>query len=198
MEKLECKNVAFTATKIEVNETTGRLNVKGYASIFSNEDSYGDIVEMGAFKESLEKESGRVQFCFQHRLDKVCGVINEIYEDAKGLYIDVDILPTTLGKDLAILIEAGAIKEFSIGYHTKEFRDEMAGEKTVRHLTKLKLIEVSAVSRAANPEAVVLSISKKSEQIIQGLSQLSDAELTGLKAAVVSESAKRFINQLIS
>lgn len=198
MEKIEYKDVAFIATQTKADETTGRLNVKGYASVFGNEDSYGDIVEKGAFIDCLAKEANRVQFCYQHRLDKVCGVINELREDVKGLYVDVDILPTSLGKDVMILLDAGAVKEFSIGYRTTEFRDEMVNERTIRHLTKLKLIEVSTVSRAANPEATVISTSKKSEEIIQDLEQMSEAQLNELKTAIIEEYARRFLNELIS
>lgn len=197
MENIEYKNVAFTATETKADQTTGRLNVKGYASVFGNEDSYGDIVEKGAFVDSLAKEANRVQFCYQHRLDKVCGVINELREDIKGLYIDVDILPTSLGKDVMILLDAGAVKEFSIGYRTTEFRDEMVNERTIRHLTKLKLIEVSAVSRAANPEAIVISTSKKSEDMQIGIKSMSDQELAELKNYVNEEYANRVLESLI-
>lgn len=193
MEKIEYKQVAFEVSEIKANTETGRLNVKGYASVFGNEDSYGDIVEKGAFTDTLAQEFKRVQFCFNHNLDKVCGVINELREDLKGLFIDVDILPTSIGKDLIILIEGGAIKEFSIGYRTKEFRDEMINERTIRHLTKLKLIEISAVSRAANPEATVISTSRKSEELKTSLADMSHLELSELGTAIKAEQIKRIL-----
>lgn len=196
MSEIEYKNVAFQATEIKADQVTGRLNVKGYASVFGNEDSYGDIVEKGAFAESLAQEGQRVQFCYNHEMSKVCGVINELREDMKGLYMDVDILPTTLGKDLMILIEGNAIKEFSIGYRTKEFRDETINERTIRHLTQLKLIEVSAVSRAANPEATIISTSRKSENLINSLSELSYTDLLAAERAIKAEQIKRILTKI--
>lgn len=193
MEKIEYKQVAFEVSEIKANTETGRLNVKGYASVFGKEDSCGDIVERGAFLDTLAQEFKRVQFCFNHNLDKVCGVINELREDFKGLFINVDILPTSIGKDLIILIEGGAIKEFSIGYRTKEFRDEMINERTVRHLTKLKLIEISAVSRAANPEATITGIERKSEELKASLVDMSHLELSELETAVKAEQIKRIL-----
>lgn len=196
MSKIEYKNVAFEATEIKANTETGRLNVKGYASVFGNEDSYGDIVEAGAFVESLAVEGKRVQFCYNHDMSKVCGVFNELREDAKGLYVDVDILPTSVGRDLKILMESGAIKEFSICYRTKEFRDEMQNERTIRHLTKLKLIEVSAVSRAANAEATLISATRKSEEWQFDIKSMTDAELNQIKAAITEEFADRMLKSL--
>lgn len=196
MSKIEYKNVAFQAIEVKADQITGRLNVKGYASVFGNEDSCGDIVEKGAFLDSLAKEGDRVLLCFNHEMSKVCGVINELREDIKGLYMDVDILPTTLGKDLMILIEGGAIKEFSIGYRTKEFRDEMINEKTIRHLTQLKLIEISIVPRAANPKATIIGTSRKSEQLINSLSELSFNDLQAAERAIKAEQIKRILTKI--
>lgn len=196
MSKIEYKNVAFQVTEVKADQTSGRLNVKGYASVFGNEDSYGDIVEKGAFLDSLAKDGDRVQFCYNHEMSKVCGVINELIEDMKGLYLNVDILPTTLGKDLMILIEGGAIKEFSIGYRTKEFRDEMINEKTIRHLTQLKLIEISIVPRAANPEATITGTARKSEQLINSLSELSFTDLQAAERAIKAEQIKRILTKI--
>lgn len=167
------------------------MNITGYASVFGNVDSYGDIVEQGAFVDSPNIE--RVKLCYQHNISDVIGRINQLKEDERGLWIDATILPTSLGKDVSILLEGNAINEMSIGYRIIE---QTLDENRNHHLTKLHLIEISIVSRAANEEAVVLSLEKKSELMIDELSEMSDERLTQLKNAIDNEFNARILTKI--
>ena len=66
------------------------------------------------------------RLCYQHNLDHVIGVITDKGIDTKGMWFEADILPTSLGKDVAMLIKAGAINEVSIGYRANEYHYEKA------------------------------------------------------------------------
>lgn len=195
----EFKNIVFEP-EIKTEQINGqkRFYIEGYASIFGNKDSYGDIVEQGAFSETLSKDANRVKFCYNHDLHgSVCGKILELREDTKGLYFKAEIIPTTIGSDLIKLIEFGAIDEMSIGYRTQEYKDENVGTVDVtRRIIKASLIEISAVSRAANPQATIASSERKSEQFISDLSIFTNAEFMAIKSAVDSQYTTRVLKSI--
>ena len=97
--------------------------------------------------------------------------------DEKGLWFRAKISNTTLGKDVATLIDDEALTEFSIGYKTE---DSIYKDDGVRLLTKLSLYEISVVSRAANPKATLTGTERKEEQMDKeptALDQMSYAQL---------------------
>lgn len=138
------------------------LYIKGYGAYFGNEDSYGDVIQAGAFAAFLQMDDAkRIKLCWQHDLSEVIGVITEMREDEKGLYFEAKISDTTRGRDAAALLEDGAIDEFSIGYRAID-AEPMGEDK--RLLKSIYLYEISLVSRAANPKAKLLEKEKKEEK----------------------------------
>ena len=74
--------------KFAGDETTGEFT--GYAAVFGEPDSFGDVVEPGAFKRSLteHKSQGTQPAMFwQHRQDEPIGVWQEMSEDGRGLKV---------------------------------------------------------------------------------------------------------------
>lgn len=158
--KLEYKSCAVDG--IEVKREDAHLYVEGYAAVYGNIDSYNDIVQAGAFDNFLSSpDIKRCKFCFNHKLDDVIGIIEEVKTDDKGLWFRAKVSNTSLGKDVAELISDGALSEFSIGYKTVKSNYKDDG---VRLLTELYLYEISVVSRAANPKATVTETERKEEQ----------------------------------
>jgi HK97 family phage prohead protease len=159
MEKLEYKQVATT---FEVKKEGDNLYIEGYAAKFGNVDSYNDIIQQGAFALFLASEDAkRVRLCYQHDFDNVIGVIESMYEDEQGLKFRAKISNTTLGKDVATLLEDGAINEFSIGYKTVKFA--MDEQQNIRTLQEVYLYEISPVTRAANEKATLQASERKEE-----------------------------------
>ena len=159
MEKLEYKQVATT---FEVKKEGGNLYIEGYAAKFGNVDSYNDIIQQGAFALFLTSEDAkRVRLCYQHDFDNVIGVIESMSEDEQGLMFRAKISNTTLGKDVATLLEDGAINEFSIGYRTVKFT--MDEQQNIRTLQEVYLYEISPVTRAANEKATLQASERKEE-----------------------------------
>ena len=157
-----------TLASIEVKsaENSDTLHIRAYALAFGNVDSWGDIIAEGAVDEFLKSENyGRMALCYQHNRSEVIGVITDAGVDAKGMWIEAEILPTTTGKDVQTLIKAGAIKEFSIGYYADKYHyEKMEGYPyEVRVLDAITVIEVSPVTRAANPEAVLIDAKNEDE-----------------------------------
>lgn len=151
-----------TAAKLEVKGEGegGILHIKAYALAFGNVDRWGDIIMPGACDDFLAgPEADRMALCWQHDRATVIGKITDKGVDDYGMWIEADILPTTAGNDAAILLKNGAVKEFSIGYRaTKYHWEKREGyEYDIRILDAIQVIEVSPVTTAANPAAILVS-----------------------------------------
>lgn len=153
-----------TQAHIEVKKADGDvLKIRAYALAFGNLDSTGDIIMPSACDKWLAGEmASRVALCYQHEFDKVIGKITDKGVDDKGLWIEAEVLPTSLGKDVQILLSHGAVKEFSIGYTADEyhFGKTEDADYEIRYLDAITIFEVSPVTIAANPKATLVSTSK--------------------------------------
>ena len=160
-EQMEYKS--FRVTEIKKEKRDESLYIKGYGAYFGNTDSYGDVIQQGAFAAFLALDDAkRIKLCWQHDLSEVIGVITEIREDEQGLYFEAKISNTQRGRDAVALLEDGAIDEFSIGYRVT---DAEPMEDDRRLLKSIYLYEISLVSRAANPLAKLVDKEKKEEEI---------------------------------
>lgn len=150
---MQRKQFAFKAESVSDDGT-----FKGYGSVFGNVDAYGEVVEKGAFADSLKaiKASGDpLPMLWQHRSDLPIGGYDVLREDERGLYVEgwlmLDDIP--LAKQAHALMKRRVVKGLSIGYYVDEWSmDEKAG---VLRLKKLDLKEVSPVTFPANGEAGV-------------------------------------------
>ena len=149
------KNILFKQAPmgelIDMDDKAGI--VKGYASVFNNVDSDGDIIRKGAYLKTIEENGYRVKYLYQHEMDKPIGKMRMLEEDDKGLMFEAEIAKTTLGKDVMELIKAGVITENSVGI--MPIRKEMNSDNK-REIYEVKLYEVSAVTLAANDEAKIM------------------------------------------
>lgn len=121
--------------------------IEGYASLFGLPDQSGDIVQKGAYSETirhLAESHQRVKMLWQHDPTQPIGVWDEVREDGRGLWVKGRILDITQrGREAAALVAAGAIDGLSIGYRTKRSAKDDRGQ---RLLTELELWEVSLVT----------------------------------------------------
>lgn len=129
--------------------------IEGYGAIFGNIDQGYDIVEAGAFADSL-KGGAKVKMLWQHNPTNPIGVWDEVKEDDKGLWVKGHILgDVEKGREATALVKAGAIDGLSIGYRTLEFREAKVDDRWVRVIEKAELWEVSLVTFPMNPEATI-------------------------------------------
>jgi len=143
----------------DLDETKGI--VKGYGSIFGNMDSDQDIITKGAYTKTISENRSRIKYYKQHDISAPIGLLDELYEDEKGLGFTASLaLKTIDGQDVMEQIKFGLISENSVGISAvkKQQKDGF------RELTELKLYEISAVSLAANPLATITD-AKSAEQI---------------------------------
>lgn len=157
---LSHKSFAFKATAVD--EAAGTF--KGYASVFGNVDSYGEVVAAGAFAESLKaiKASGDpLPILWQHKWDTVIGGATELKEDEKGLYTAGELLINDLpeSKRAHTLMTKRLVTGISIGYYVED--SSFDEKKGIRTLKKLDLKEYSIVTFPANGLARVDEVKSK-------------------------------------
>ena len=135
---------------------TEGARITGYASWFGVEDTGRDLVERGAYLDSLARASaeGRgIKMLWQHDPAQVIGVWDVVEEDARGLRVEGRLLPgVEKAREAAALVEAGAIDGLSIGYTVKR---AVKDERGRRVLKELELWEVSLVTFPMLPSARV-------------------------------------------
>ena len=132
-------------------ENAGALVIEGYASLWGVADLNGDVVQAGAFAESLAKTGAEgVRMLHQHEGRAVVGVWDEIAEDARGLFVRGRIEDWSPEARFArALSRAGAMDGLSIGYRTARARRE----GRLRVLSGVELWEVSLVTFPMLPGA---------------------------------------------
>lgn len=185
------------AIEVKASEGDKTLHIKAYACVFGNVDSWGDIIEPGACDKFLSgEEAARIKLCYQHDFHEVIGVITDKGVDAIGMWIEADILDTTTGMDVQKLIKAGAISEFSIGYYADKYHYEKREgyDYELRILEEITIVEVSPVTRAANPKAILLDA--KSEDVKRTLEALGNEEFEALRKSINNEFARRVLANL--
>lgn len=165
--KSEVSAAEFKAIALEV-KADGAGKIEGYASRFGEKDQGGDIVAKGAFGMSLQ--SGRKpKMLWQHDPSQPIGVWDEVAEDDTGLYVKGRLLmDVAKGKEVASLIDAGAIDGMSIGYRTV---DADRADDGARVLKQLELWEVSLVTFPMLTSARV-SAAKAAEEFDKGNTSL--------------------------
>lgn len=148
--KKEIKTFPFEVKK--VNEDNNIFTFEGYASTFGNVDLGDDIIVRGAFSSSLANNS-QVPILWQHQMIEPIGISIELYEDDKGLFVKGNLPKedTLVSGRIIPQMKVGSIREMSIGYFTKD--SDM--EKGIRLLKEIELFEISLVTKAMNPQALV-------------------------------------------
>lgn len=140
----------FNAELKAVDGDTGEF--EGYGSVFGVVDSYNEVVDKGAFTESLSKSMPAL--LWQHDARQPIGIYPFMQEDERGLKLRGKLnLEVQQGKEAYSLLKMGALNGLSIGFMTLEDRYDHTTK--IRHLEKVKLMEVSLVTFPANEAATV-------------------------------------------
>lgn len=127
--------------------------VEGYACLFGVADLGRDLVEPGAFAQSLARTGAAgVRMLYQHDPAEPIGVWTELREDARGLYVR-GRLSSSVGRarDCAALVAEGALDGLSIGFKAVESRTDP--RTRLRRLSRIDLWEVSIVTFPMQPGA---------------------------------------------
>jgi HK97 family phage prohead protease len=134
----------------------GSGEFEGYGSVFGVVDSYNEVVDKGAFLESLATH-GMPKLLLQHSSRAVGGIWLEAKEDEKGLRMKGKLnLEVQDAREMYSLMKMGAISGLSIGFRTIE---ELSNADTgITHLKRVRLYEVSIVTFPANEAATAFAV----------------------------------------
>lgn len=139
--------------------------IEGYFSTYDKEpDSYGDIIEPGAFTETIKKreETGHpFPLCFNHDFSAVIGAVDSVKDTEKGPYIKAHFLDTQQAQDVRKMLLSGAIYQFSFAYEVLDRRNPTKEEEKKgiwQVLQKLEVFEISVVTVPANQNAVATEV----------------------------------------
>lgn len=165
MQALECK---FDVKLAEDDAET--MTFAGYGAIFGNVDLHGDVIQPGAFKDSLRrarKENAWPSMLLQHggwlggdEMNPV-GIWTSLEEDKVGLAVEGKLAATARGREAYGLLKMeprAALNGLSIGYLPKEWSAGTKPGEPRRTLKKVDLLEISLVTFPANPKARVASV----------------------------------------
>lgn len=179
-------------------DTAAEMRFKGYGAVFGNVDSYGDVIEPGAFAKTLKAAQKSGQFpamLLQHGgwgvgTDDMMpvGVWESLEEDSKGLASEGVLAPIQRGIETYTLLKMKprpAITGLSIGYIPKKYTVGTKPEEPRRLLHEVDLLEISLVTFPANGKARVTSVKSAdfTERDFERLMQ--DAGLSRSEARVV-------------
>lgn len=136
--------------------------ISGYASVFGNVDSYGDIVVRGAFSKSIEEieKTGKVISVFYgHNMEDPranIGRVIELREDGHGLFFkaQLDLSGDTYGRLVYEQLKDGRLDSLSFGFSVTD----SANTKDGYELRELELYEISVVPIPANREALITEV----------------------------------------
>jgi HK97 family phage prohead protease len=158
----ESKSVSFELKSIAEDGT-----FTGLASTYGNVDLGGDVVERGAFTKTLQERGAQVPILWQHDQKNPIG-LGTLTDSPEGLVIkgrlDLDI---EQGQRAYSGLKKGYLKGLSIGYDVVKQRYADGA----RHLTELKLYEVSTVTFPMNEEATITSVKGGSAATVDALTE---------------------------
>jgi uncharacterized protein len=127
----------------------------GYASLFGRVDLGRDVVERGAFAQSLRKRGAAgIRMLFQHDPSQPIGAWTELEEDARGLFVRGRLTKgVSRSQEVRNLMREGALDGLSIGFRAvKAKTDNVTG---VRRILEADLWEISVVTFPMMPDARV-------------------------------------------
>ncbi|HAT1303542.1 HK97 family phage prohead protease [Corynebacterium striatum] len=142
-----------------------KAEFEAYASVFGNRDSYGDVVQKGAFAASLkawDEKGAPIPLLWGHNMadpDFNIGMVTSAEEDEHGLKVVCELdTDSPKGAQVHRLLKQGRVREMSFAFAaTSSEYGELDG-KSVRFLKEVDLFEVSVVPLGANPETEVLAV----------------------------------------
>jgi len=148
---------------------TGSLEIKsldeggmfeGYASVFGVQDSDGDVIMKGAFKNTIAKakQTGRMpKMLLQHDIRNLVGKYTDIQEDENGLFVKGRlIMEVQQGREAYALLKEGILDALSVGFNIPP-----GGAFGANHglmIEEVDLMEISLVTFGANPEALITNV----------------------------------------
>lgn len=153
--------IEHKAFALEVKEVGEAGTFVGYGAVFGNKDTYGDVIEAGAFAKSLKSlGSDPLPMLWQHDSREPIGVFTAMSEDAKGLKVEGQLAVPEVRRavEAHALLRQKALRGLSIGYRVDGPKGAQMDADGTRRLKAIDLVEISLVTVPANPKARVTAV----------------------------------------
>jgi len=129
----------------------------GLAAIYGVEDLQGDIIERGAFSRAIAQQGAGFPLLWAHKQDVPIGLA-KLSDSERGPTVHGTIdREDPDGQTAYRRVKSGVVKGLSIGF-TIPNPTAVKYRESVRHLSEIKLHEISLVSVPAQPGAQVLEV----------------------------------------
>ena len=152
----------LAAQLVTHSQKLGEGEFEGLASVFGSPvQSYvPTVIESGSFAKTLRENANRVKILLQHRVETPIGRPLKLEETPEGLYVRGKISDTKDGRDALVLMRDGVLDAMSIGFDPIrwEMRRHEDDGQDWRHLSEIKLWEISVVTFPADPRAVITNV----------------------------------------
>lgn len=138
--------------------------IAGYGSTFGNVDLVGDVIEAGAWAESLSEHQAKgtaPALLWAHDQGSPIGRITKFEETQEGLYVEGRLTMSVRRASEAFALAKDGAAAFSVGFRPLEAQRDSAG---TNRITKAQLLEVSVVGLPANPMARI-TVTKSLEHV---------------------------------
>ncbi|OHV12125.1 HK97 family phage prohead protease [Kushneria phosphatilytica] len=156
---------------------------EGYASVFGNKDSHGDVVTQGAFAPALEKGSNVGMFFNHASFDLPVGKWLDLHEDEYGLYAKGELTPgMQQSSDLRAAMKHETVGGLSVGF-TVNMSDVEESDTGLVFSSIDTLREISLCTWPANERARVSSVKS-----LDGVETIKDIEDWLRESANLSKS----------
>lgn len=171
---------------LEIKSLSEDGSFTGIASVYGVEDSYGDIIEKGAFTKTIQ-ENPEIPLLWQHDDSEVIGK-GSVSEQSGKIMISAQLdMEDPTAQKAYRKIKNKLVKGLSIGFQSikKTFGEENG--KYIRRIQELKLMEVSIVTFPALAQAQITSV-KSTDELAQRLTAM-ESKLSALEAEKATPAA---------
>ncbi len=182
---------------LEAKADAGDGEIAGYASVFDNVDSQGDIIRKGAFARTIAERvaAGKVLLMARHfahggDVAEAIGIITEAKEDDKGLWIRAKLYASPMAQDIRAKIQLSPnAYGMSVGYSVLQSTPLYAkdGSESGLELRELKLYEVTVTAVPANDQT---SVEAKTASAVPA-ETLTAEEVRKVRAFLVATEAEQ-------
>lgn len=182
---------------IRSEDNTLITEIEGFAAAYGNVDSLGEIIDRGAFDDSVAMKlpAKQIKLLADHNMydcDKVLG-LPLVIEDREmpsgqwGLYFKAMVSAARSAQDTAIKLVEGIIDQCSVGTRTTEWAED---ENGILHNVKMTLYDISIVPYAANTSALITG-ARSEDDLLARLRSLPEEELQRVLRALGKEEPKQ-------
>lgn len=169
---------------VELRADGAKKTAAGYAAVFNKlSQNLGGFVEQvapGAFTKTLQEQD--IRGLFNHGEDLVLGRMQagtlRLVEDGTGLAYEIDLPDTTVGRDVAVLLERKDVSGSSFGFRTIE--DEWGETDSGFPLRTLKQVALRDVGPVTFPAYA------DTDSALRSLAEARSLDFTTVKAAATA------------